>query len=159
MSQYKVRVNGKDYIVKIVEDKGNILEVEVEGTKVSVSLESVTPQVTPMVQPEQKQYSAPEAATTQTVTPLVPAAPVVKPEQKPLPAPQIGGAVTAKVPGKVKEIKVAEGQQVQAGQVVIIVESMKMDIEMRANKSGTVKAIYVKPGQFVPKDSPLLLIE
>jgi Acetyl/propionyl-CoA carboxylase, alpha subunit len=38
-------------------------------------------------------------------------------------------------------------------------ESMKMEIEVKANKDGIVKAIYVKPGQFVAQGAPLILIE
>jgi len=164
VSEYKVRVNNKEYLVKIVGDRGNVIDVEVEGTRLSVSFEEA-PSTTrteapareaaaPVPQIQQKPES-PAPATAQALTAPQPV------QAQPVPQPSaVGGAVvTSKVPGKVKEVKVSEGQQVSSGQPVVIIESMKMDIEIRANKTGTVKAVYVKPGQFVQKDAPLILIE
>ncbi|MGC8678237.1 MAG: biotin/lipoyl-containing protein [Fervidicoccaceae archaeon] len=156
MSEYKVKVDGKEYTVRILGERGNTVEVDVEGIKLSVSLEEAiatkraeAAQVAPKTEPQIEASQKPVQAAPAPVQPAV----VTQP------SPAGAGVVTSKVPGKVKEIKVAEGQQVQAGQAVVVVESMKMDIEIRTNRSGTVKAVYVKPGQFVQKDAPLILVE
>lgn len=169
MSEYKVKVNGREYVVKILGERGSSIEVEVEGTRLSVTLEEVSAKggvpayapvakEAPMAQPAARAEAPAEAAPkpTQAAPAAAPAPATTAPQL----APAVSGhVVTSKVPGKVKEVKVTEGQQVQAGQPVVIIESMKMDIEMRTNKSGIVKAVYVKPGQFVQKDAPLILVE
>ena len=69
------------------------------------------------------------------------------------------GDVTAPMPGKVVEIKVKEGDRVNEGDVVAIVEAMKMQNEVHAPISGVVKAIYVKPGDNVNPDEAIMTIE
>lgn len=152
MSLYKVKIGDKEYTVKIVGEKENIVEVEVNGTKFTVSLETLEKrtetQPTKTVPKEEQRKEEAKPATTTT--------PPVSPPGQQVPVP---GALTSKVPGKIKEIKVTEGQAVKAGDTVIVIESMKMEIEVKANKDGVVKTIHVKPGQFVSPGTPLLLIE
>lgn len=69
------------------------------------------------------------------------------------------GDVTSPMPGKVVEILVKEGDKVKEGDVVLIVEAMKMENEIHAPISGTVKEIYVKPGDNVNPDEALIRIE
>lgn len=59
------------------------------------------------------------------------------------------GAVTAIMPGKIIRVLVAEGDQVAEGDVVCILEAMKMENELKAPKAGTVKVLYVQPGHDV----------
>ena len=65
--------------------------------------------------------------------------------------------VTAPMPGLVVRVNVAEGDTVHPGQGVIVMEAMKMENELRASASGTVKAIHVSPGKAVEKGA--LLVE
>lgn len=69
------------------------------------------------------------------------------------------GDVTSPMPAKVVEIKVKEGDNVKEGDVVAVVEAMKMQNELHAPISGTVKAIYVKVGDNVNPDEAILTIE
>jgi len=69
------------------------------------------------------------------------------------------GDVTSPMPAKVVEIKVKEGDKVNEGDVVAIVEAMKMQNELHAPISGTVKAIYVKVGDNVNPDEAIMTIE
>ena len=69
------------------------------------------------------------------------------------------GDVTSPMPAKVVEIKVKEGDEVKEGDIVAIVEAMKMQNELHAPISGTVKAIYVKPGDNVNPDEAIMTIE
>jgi len=153
MSVYKVKVGDKEYTVKIVGEKEGVLEIDVDGTKLTVSLESL-----------EKAAGTQQATVSQVEAKKEETKPVAQPATPPPPpSPQqmqvAAGAITSRVPGKIKEVKVSEGQSVKRGDTVIIMESMKMEIEVKANKDGVVKAIYVKPGQFVAQGAPLILIE
>ena len=65
--------------------------------------------------------------------------------------------VVAPMPGLIVRVNVAEGDAVQPGQGVIVMEAMKMENELRASAAGTVKAIHVTPGKAVEKGA--LLVE
>ena len=67
--------------------------------------------------------------------------------------------LTAPLTGVVKEIKAAEGRKVEAGEVVIVMEAMKMDIDINAQVSGTVQEVYVRQGDNVSANQQLIKIE
>ena len=68
-------------------------------------------------------------------------------------------ALKAPLPGVVTEIKVAVGDEVKAGDVVVVLEAMKMANNLEAEKGGKVTAICVKNGESVLEDAPLVVIE
>lgn len=76
---------------------------------------------------------------------------------------EAGGARGARVkppmPGKIVTVAVNEGDEVTAGQVLVILEAMKMQNEIVAPGPGTVKKIHVKPGQNVEGKDVLLELE
>jgi biotin carboxyl carrier protein len=63
------------------------------------------------------------------------------------------------MPGKVIEVLVAEGDNVEKGQGLVIVEAMKMENEVRSPIAGEVKEIKVKPGDAVEGGAVLLIVE
>ena len=65
------------------------------------------------------------------------------------------GTVHAIMPGSIVRVLVAEGDEVTAGQVLLVLEAMKMENELRAPISGVVKAIHVDPGQAVEMNAVL----
>jgi len=69
------------------------------------------------------------------------------------------GAVTAIMPGKIIRILVQEGDVVAEGDVVCILEAMKMENELKAPKAGAVKALHVRAGQDVETGAVLAEIE
>ena len=69
------------------------------------------------------------------------------------------GDVTPPMPGKVVKILVSEGQPVEQGQTVAIVEAMKMENEIHAPIEGIVKKVFAKPGDQVNPDEAILRIE
>jgi biotin carboxyl carrier protein len=91
-----------------------------------------------------------------------PAAAVSKPRpstaQVSQPAVISGNAITAPMPGKIISLKVSTGQQVQAGDVVLILEAMKMEQEIKAPSGGTIAEILVNAGDTVKKEQALILI-
>ena len=67
--------------------------------------------------------------------------------------------VVAPMPGLIVRVSVAIGDQVQAGQGLIVMEAMKMENELRASGSGIVKAVHVAPGKAVEKGTILVELE
>ena len=84
--------------------------------------------------------------------------PAAKTVQTPLSQAGSGNSVVAPMPGKIIAIKVSKGQQVKAGDTVLILEAMKMEQEIKASISGTVSEISVSENDTVKKDQPLLLL-
>ncbi len=121
---------------------GEYYQVEVEeqgGMKISAPVKMCGPQ------PAAAKPSAPPAAAKQET-----------------PAVTVGAgetAITAPMPGMIIEFKVKEGDSVKAGDVVLILEAMKMQNSITAPVSGVVKKISAAPGTSVPKDSVLCIIE
>ena len=69
------------------------------------------------------------------------------------------GAITAIMPGLVIKLLKKEGDKVEAGEVVIILEAMKMQNELHAKRAGTLKQISVKQGETVEMHQVLAIIE
>ena len=67
-----------------------------------------------------------------------------------------GKAVRCPMPGLVVSIAVAEGQEVKAGETLAVVEAMKMENILRAERDGTIKTIRVKPGDSVAVDAVIM---
>jgi pyruvate carboxylase subunit B len=70
-----------------------------------------------------------------------------------------GGAITAVMPGLIVRILKKEGDRVEAGEVVIVLEAMKMQNELHAKQAGVVKQINVKVGESVEVRQVLAIIE
>ena len=68
-------------------------------------------------------------------------------------------AIKAPLPGVITEICVNVGDEVNAGDTVVVLEAMKMANNIEAEKAGKITAICVKPGQTVMEDDPLVVME
>lgn len=85
------------------------------------------------------------------------------PAAAPAPALAAGGlaageAVRSPMPGNILKVCVSQGQSVSEGDVVVVLEAMKMENEVVAAKSGTVVQVAVTKGQVVETGSPLVII-
>ena len=69
------------------------------------------------------------------------------------------GVVTSAIPGKIVEILVSEGDEIQAGSVLIVLEAMKMQNEIKAPVDGYVKKVSCEPGERVEANIPLVEIK
>ncbi len=67
--------------------------------------------------------------------------------------------ITAPMPGSIWKVEVETGQEVEVGQQLLIIESMKMEVPVLADESGTVKEIYCKPGDPVKADQILVAVK
>ncbi|HDI12294.1 MAG TPA: biotin/lipoyl-binding protein [Candidatus Bathyarchaeota archaeon] len=70
----------------------------------------------------------------------------------------VEGAVTAPMTGKIVSVKVKKGDEVKEGQVVCVLEAMKMENEITAPRSGRIKEIRVSEGTAVNEGEILLVI-
>ncbi|MDP6212531.1 MAG: biotin/lipoyl-containing protein [Candidatus Thalassarchaeaceae archaeon] len=68
------------------------------------------------------------------------------------------GVISSAIPGKIVAIMTSEGDSVESGAVVIVLEAMKMQNEIKASIDGIVKSIMCKPGERVEANMPLMEI-
>ena len=101
------------------------------------------------------ELAAPAAVAPVAAAPVVTAAPAAAPAAGALAA---GEVVTSPMPGNILKINVAQGQHVNEGDVLIVLEAMKMENEISATKSGTVAQINVTKGAVVETGTPLVII-
>jgi len=133
MKKYKITVNGKAYEVEVEEIGGM----------------------------EPASGTAPEAAVERPKTPKQEAP---KPSSAPAPAPKKATAagkvtVTAPMPGTILSIKVKQGSNVAKGDVIMILEAMKMENEILAPQGGTISSIDVTEGASVNTGDLLATME
>lgn len=103
------------------------------------------------------ELAAPAAAATAApaAAPVAAAAPAAAPAAGALAA---GEVITSPMPGNILKINVTQGQKVNEGDVLIVLEAMKMENEISATKSGTVAQINVTKGAVVETGTPLVVI-
>ena len=101
--------------------------------------------------------SAPAAAAPKAAPKA--AAPAAKPAAAPKAAPVANGTkVNAPMPGTILDVKVAQGQAVKKGDVLLILEAMKMENEILAPQDGTVAQVTVSKGASVNSGDPLVVL-
>lgn len=66
--------------------------------------------------------------------------------------------IRSPIPGLIFDVPAMEGQEVKKGDILVIVEAMKMENEIRAPRDATVKATFVAPGDNVDKGTPLVTL-
>ena len=140
MKEFKYTIDGKEYKVQIDAVEGNIASVNVNGEAYKVEMEQEA-------EPEKKK--------------VVLGQPVASDDAEATPAANVNtaNAVKAPLPGTITSIEVTVGQEVKAGDTVVVLEAMKMQNNIEAEKDGKVTAICVKPGQAVLEEYALVVIE
>lgn len=142
--KYVATINGKKY------------EVEVEKLEAYKSLDrngvaAPAAPVLPASAPVQRPAAPAPVAAAPAPAPAVAPAPAAA-------APAGATTVEAPMPGKILNIKVSEGQAVKFGEVVVIMEAMKMETEIVAPADGTVSKILVKAGDSVDTGAALVAL-
>ena len=138
MKDYKFKINGQDYAASVEEQDNGTLYVTVNGKTYQVELPEKAHHCTrPMVRP-----AVSAAAGAPAVARPAAAAP---------------GNVVAPLPGTITSVKVKKGQKVKKGDVLLVMEAMKMANDITAEADGTIKNVCVSQGQSV--NQGMILIE
>ena len=119
---YNIKINGKQYSVEVE---------EVSSSGVAVSSPVQTAEPAPVVQPSSQ--------------------PVSQPASEPVKAPVAAGANTVKapMPGTILKVNCKAGDKIKKGDVLCVLEAMKMENDIKASEDGTVSAVHVTQGASV----------
>ena len=145
MKEYKFKIHGTEYEVSINSVEDNIADVTVNGTKDEVESEGKTSKVIKVTKPTPASTSA---ATTAEVISTAKAA-----AKK-----SAGAAVKSPLPGVIVDIKVRQGDRVTAGQHLLVLEAMKMENNIDADRDGIIVELKVNKGDSVLEGDTLLTI-
>lgn len=141
---YKFNIDEQNFEVEVANVEKEVALVYVNGTPYTVNIET---QETPAA------AAAARPVSTPTVVPKAAPSAISKPS-----APAGSGVITAPIPGLILQIKVNVGDTVSAGQLVAIMEAMKMENNITAPVSGTVKEIHVQKGNDVSTGDVIMII-
>ena len=158
MKTYQYKVQGVDYEVEITDVEGKIARVNVNGIPFEIEMQKpINAAKHPELAAIRRGSAAPIAAPA-TDTPTV--APAAAPVEKPQPAAPAGAGnpVKAPLPGTINAINVKVGDKVNVGDVVIVLEAMKMQNNIEAESAGTVTSILVNQGDSVMEGAVMLTI-
>ena len=139
MNSFKYTINGNVYKVIVNRIEDTVAEVEVNGTSYKVE----------MNKPAKKQIVTINRPAQTTV------APVIKPQQ----ANARTSALRSPLPGVILDIFCKTGDSIKKGQKVMVLEAMKMENMINAEKDGVVKEVKVNKGDSVLEGAELIIIE
>lgn len=147
-------------IKKLIEllEESDIGELEIkEGEEsVRISRGAASMQQMPMMPAMAPMVAAPAPAAAAPAAPATAEAPAAAPAGHSVKSPMVGTFYAAASPGSPTFVKV--GQQVKPGDVICIVEAMKMMNQIEADKAGVIGAILIEDGEPVEFDQPLVTI-
>ncbi|HOX45582.1 MAG TPA: biotin/lipoyl-binding protein [Myxococcota bacterium] len=141
-NELELTVRGKTFRVRVESLGAEAAVVDVDGERLEVAIRRESPAVQPQAAP-----SGPR-----------PQAPAPRPAAAPASAPAAAGSnvLTAVMPGVVTRILVKVGQEVKPGEVLLLLEAMKMENEIRASRAGRIESILTAVGKRVQTGEGLL---
>jgi biotin carboxyl carrier protein len=165
---YQININGEDKDIAVLKRKGNIVEAEIDGRRYTLDILEVQKGVysvlkngksynIELVKSDTKKYIARNGFNNYDME-------IVDAEtryERSVKGDDVDDSNTIQtpMPGKVVKILVKEGQEVKAGETVIIVSAMKMESEYKVAKDRIVKEILVKEGDNIDGNQPLIILE
>ena len=132
--KYKVTLNGRTYEVEVEAGEAMLVD-EYEAYAPAPAAPAAAP--------------APAAASAPAAAPAAPAAPAVT---------AAGETIASPMPGNVLRIEVTQGAAVKKGQLLLILEAMKMENEIVAPRDGTIAQIVTSKGAVVETGTPLIVL-
>ncbi len=138
MKEFKFTIHGNIYTVEVMSIEDNIAQMEVNGTPYKVEIErKVKKTKTPTIVRAPQQPAKPEIDKRDRGS---------------------AHAIQAPLPGSIMELKVSPGDIIEKGQLLMIMEAMKMENQVLADRKGVVERIHVGPGDTVLQGDPLIEI-
>ncbi len=143
MKKFKFKIRGNDYNVEILSLEDNIAEIEVNGSTYQVEIEKTvkTTKTPKLVRPKIIPTGGSDRAKTSKPT-----------ETKGV------GYIKAPLPGTILEIKVKTGDTVKVGDTLLIMEAMKMENEIKSDKTGKINSLKFNVGDSVLEGEVLVEI-
>lgn len=148
MKKFKFTIDGTSYSVNVKSVEGSQAEIEVNGRNYTVGLEQeVNTLKTPILVRK-------EVVTKPGENKIAAKAAPMPPSNKPS-----ANGVNAPLPGSIIRVVAKVGDTVKEGDLLLVMESMKMENNILSEKNGVVKSIAVEAGQAVMQDDLLLELE
>lgn len=142
MKEYNLIINGNNYNVTVNDIEDTLAEVEVNGTPYKVTIDRPIKKTNTQASPAKApRVAAPSAAKSPAPTPSANAS-----------------AINSPLPGVILEVCVKEGETVKSGQKLIVLEAMKMENNIEADRDGVVAKIKVNKGDSVLEGAPLIIL-
>lgn len=141
--RYRVILGEKTLDLDLVKTSASDLSVLVDGVSHDLSLEKTSDGYAVMVRGDRFDVEIKDAVKGEALGKVVHKGPL---------------KLIAPMPGKIVKVLVQEGEAVEAGRGVLVMEAMKMENELKASKAGSVQEIKVKEGQAVEMGALLLVI-
>jgi biotin carboxyl carrier protein len=166
---FEIKINDRLAKVELLKEEGNIIEVLVDGKKYEVDI--VPAEAGYSILYKNKSYNLEiiegENSKEFTVNTLyksfnvdiVDAEYRYQQSRKKSKELEGGNVISSPMPGRIVRVPVKEGQEVEAGQTVVVVSAMKMESEYKSPKKGIVKQVHVKDGDIIVGHQPLVTIE
>jgi glutaconyl-CoA/methylmalonyl-CoA decarboxylase subunit gamma len=145
MKKFKFTINGNQYETEVLSVEDNIAEIEVNGTlyKVEVDKTMKTTKTPKLVRPVAFPSTDSHPSVAKTSSPA---------------GPKGAGSIKSPLPGVILEMFVREGDQVKMGQKLLMLEAMKMENNIEADKAGKVVSILKHKGDNVMEGDVLIII-
>jgi biotin carboxyl carrier protein len=140
MKKFKFTIHGTSYDSHLKKINDDVATIDINGTEYQVKIETeIHKPKTPKLVRSRVDHDPKEANIQKTEHKI--------------------SALKAPLPGLILKIMVKEGDKVKVGDTILIMEAMKMENNIQAEKDGTVKAIKVSEGQNVMQDDTLVEID
>ncbi len=145
--RYKITVDGTSHEVEVGDVAASPVRVNVDGVDYDVEVPGKPARGATPAQPS--------APTRPIARPTAPASPTT-----PAPTPGAGAnAMTAVMPGRVLSVAVSVGDSVSRGDLICVIEAMKMEQQIGANRDGVISAVHVSGGDSVAHGQTLVEFE
>ncbi|RUA09548.1 MAG: acetyl-CoA carboxylase biotin carboxyl carrier protein subunit [Flavobacteriia bacterium] len=139
MKDFKFKIHDNNYKVRVLSHEGNMIDIEVNGTSYTVKMKE-----------EIRQTKTPTLVRSASKRPAEPL--------KVNPASQ-KTKIFSPLPGSIMSISIKVGDQINEGDSLLVLEAMKMENNIIAEKGGVVTAIHVSAGQQVLQNDLLIELE
>lgn len=148
MKKFDFNINGDDYHVHIKSVDSDIAQIEVNGTPYSVKVkQEIKTSKTPILVRKEGQSKSADKRIIENLSPVSNSS---KPSAK---------AIKSPLPGSIIKVLVNEGDAFKEGDVLMVMESMKMENNILAERSGTIVKVCAPAGSSVLQDADLFLVQ
>jgi biotin carboxyl carrier protein len=151
--KYRINIEGEERVVEVVEQGEKDYLITLDGTTYQTRIEEARGSGSELAQPTVtvSQTSSPASARRASEPNL--------PAQKPVVDAEGAIQIVAPLTGKVISVKVASGAKVERGQLLCLLEAMKMEVEVFASQSGVVTKVAVEPADTVQQGDLLIVLK